>query len=137
MFTIGKIAAIAETSADSLRFYEREGLLSPHSKSQSGYRLYSEDALRRIRFIKQAQQCGFTLSEIRDLLTLKTRDSACCSDVRELAIEKKLQLEHKVQTLRTMSRALDELIDICINEDRPLEDCPILSALENAVSGHH
>ena len=137
MLTIGKIAAIAEISRDSLRFYEREGLLSPHAKSQSGYRLYSEDALRRIRFIKHAQQCGFTLSEIRDLLTLRTHDSACCSDVRSLAMEKKLQLENKIRTLRSMSQALDKLIEVCVNEDRPLDDCPILSALESAMSGPH
>ena len=137
MLTIGKVAALAETSADTLRFYEREGLLSPDSKGKNGYRLYGKDALRRLRFIKQAQQCGFSLSEIRDLLILKTSESGCCEDVRGLAIEKKLQLEHKAKTLQTMSKALDELIAMCAKEERPLDDCPILSALENAMTGRH
>lgn len=136
MRTIGKIAALADTSADTLRYYEKEGLLSPDSKSKGGYRLYGDDVLRRIRFIKQAQQCGFTLSEIRELLTLRARESACCKDVRGLAIEKKLQLEVKVRTLQNMSRALNELISIC-KEDQPLDDCPILSALESAVGARH
>jgi len=137
MLTIGKVATLAETSTDSLRFYEREGLLSPDSKGKNGYRLYGNDVLRRIRFIKHAQQCGFSLSEIRELLNLQARESACCKDVRELAIEKKLQLEGKARPLRTMSQALDELIAMGSLEERPLDDCPILSALETAMSGKH
>ena len=136
MLTIGKIATLANVSTDTLRYYEREGLLAPDSKSLSGYRLYGDDTLRRIRFIKQAQQCGFVLSEVRDLLTLKMQDSACCNDVRNLAITKKLQLEAKIKSLRIMSHALDELIAICVDEDKPVDTCPILSALENAMVQH-
>ncbi|HET8918774.1 MAG TPA: MerR family transcriptional regulator [Xanthobacteraceae bacterium] len=61
--TIGKIAALAQVSADTLRYYEREHLIAPAAKSPGGYRLYERDALRRIRFIKEAQQCGFNLAE--------------------------------------------------------------------------
>jgi len=69
--TIGKIASLAKVSADTLRYYEQERLVKPAAKSESGYRLYERDALQRIRFIKQAQQCGFSLAEIRALLTLR------------------------------------------------------------------
>jgi len=134
MLRIGKVAAAAAVSADTLRYYEREGLLAPEGKSQAGYRLYSQDSIRRVHFIKQAQRCGFTLSEIRALLDLTRRDSACCSDVRSLAIEKKLQLEAKIDALRTMSRALDEVVAMCVDDDQPLESCPILSALENGIA---
>ncbi|MGE0853205.1 MAG: MerR family transcriptional regulator [Hyphomicrobiaceae bacterium] len=82
MLTIGKLAALVHTSADTLRYYEEEGLISPADRSARGYRLYSQDSTRRIRFIKQAQQCGFTLAEIRDLLALRSSDRACCDDVR-------------------------------------------------------
>lgn len=134
MFTIGKLAALAEISTDALRYYEREGLIAPAGKSEGGYRLYDKDSARRIRFIKQAQQCGFTLAEILELLVLRSRDAACCGDVRKRAIEKKLQLETKIRTMKAMSRALDSLIADCANETHPVEECPILAALEQATA---
>ena len=134
MLTIGKVAALSNTSTDTLRFYEREGLLVPTSKTPGGYRLYGADAAQRIRFIKHAQQCGFALAEIREMLELRTQDSACCNDVRKLTIEKKLQVEYKIRALQTMSRALDALIATCTNEDRPVDECPILSALDSAIA---
>ena len=132
MFTIGKLAALAEVSTDTLRYYEREGLIEPTNRSGSGYRLYDKDSARRIHFIKQAQHCGFTLAEIRELLVLRSCDAACCGDVRKRAIEKKLQLEHKIRTMKSMSKALDRLIADCANETHPIEECTILSALEHA-----
>jgi len=132
MLTIGKLAALARVSPDALRYYEREKLIAPTAKSDGGYRLYDKDAVRRIRFIKQAQNCGFTLSEIGELLTLRGRSSACCGDVRKLAIEKKLQLESKIRAMKGMSKALDGLITECAEESYPIDDCPILSALDRA-----
>jgi MerR family Zn(II)-responsive transcriptional regulator of zntA len=130
--TIGKIAALAQVSADTLRYYERERLIAPAAKSAGGYRLYERDALRRIRFIKQAQQCGFTLTEIRALLALRGNTAACCRDVRRVALEKKLQLEAKVKAMKVMSKALTDLINECSADNRPLDDCPILASLERA-----
>ena len=132
--TIGKLAKRADVSADTLRFYEDEGLLMPAKKSGAGYRLYGEDAMRRLDFIKHAQQCGMTLSEIRQLLELKANDRACCSDVRGLAIQKKLQIEQKIKTMKAMSQALSNLIEICTAGDQPLDDCPILAALESSMA---
>ena len=77
MLTIGKLARAGAISTDALRYYEREGLLVPASKTGSGYRLYGEDAVRRVRFIQHAQACGFTLAEIRELLHLRQSNSAC------------------------------------------------------------
>ena len=132
MLTIGKLAAIAHVSPDALRYYEREKLIAPTAKSDGGYRLYDKGAVRRIRFIKQAQNCGFTLSEIGELLTLRSRSSACCGDVRKRAIEKKLQLESKIRAMKAMSKALDGLVAECTEESHPIDDCPILSALDRA-----
>lgn len=129
--TIGQVASAVNVSTDTLRYYEREGLIGPASKTIGGYRLYDSDAVRRVRFIKQAQQCGFTLTEIRSLLALRGHDAACCSDVRRVALEKKLQLEAKIKAMRAMSKALDSLIVTCTDESRPLDECPILAALEN------
>lgn len=133
MYTIGKVAARAGVSADTLRYYEKEHLIQPAAKTAAGYRLYNDEAIRRIHFIKQAQQCGFTLSDIKELLSLKHADSACCGDVRSLAIEKKLRIAHKLNVLQTMSRALDELIQQCDGGDDPTDACPILDALEHSL----
>lgn len=130
MVTIGKMASLMEISTDALRYYEREGLIQPTGKSPSGYRLYGNDSIRRIRFIKQAQQCGFTLAEIGELLILRASTSACCSDVRQVALEKKLQLEAKIKVMKSMSKALDHLIAECSNDHRPVDGCPILAAMD-------
>lgn len=132
MFTIGKLASQTSVSNDTLRFYEQEGLIEPAGKSPAGYRLYDKDSARRIRFIKHAQHCGFTLSEIRELLVLRVRDKACCGDVRTRAIEKKLQIESKILSMKAMSRALDQLIAECANEAQPVGECSIIAALERA-----
>lgn len=132
--TIGKLAGEVGVSVDAIRFYEREGLLRPARKTASGYRLYDAEAGRRIRFIKQAQHCGFSLAEIRELLDLRRRDDACCDDVRNVAIAKKLAIERKVRALQGMSAALSELIVRCTADGAPLDECPILVALETSVA---
>jgi len=128
--TIGKVASLFKVTADTLRYYEREGLISPTAKSSGGYRLYDDKAVRRVRFIKQAQHCGFTLTEIRDLLTLRGSNRARCRDIRRVALEKKLELEAKVKAMRSISKALDRLIAACGDGSRRVGDCPIVAALE-------
>ena len=135
MLTIGKLAILAEVSADTLRYYERENLLMPTAKSASGYRLYDRGVLRRIRFIKQAQQCGFTLAEIGALLTLRNQASARCGDVRKVAVEKQQQLDRKIRAMKAMSKALDALIADCAKPNYPLDACPIISAFDQANGG--
>ena len=134
MLTIGKLALSASVTVDTVRYYEKENLLAPTQKTAAGYRLYDDQALRRLHFIRQAQHCGFSLTEIGELLALKRSDGACCQDVRSVAIEKKLHLEHKIKALQTMSQALTELITICNDEARPLDECPILAALETSMA---
>jgi len=137
MLTIGKLAALAAISTDTLRYYEREGLIEPADRTESGYRLYDKDSARRLHFIKQAQHCGFTLTEIRDLLVLRSRDAACCGDVRTRAIEKKLQLELKIKAMKSMSKALDHLISECSDAAQPIGACTILAALERVTGQAH
>jgi len=132
MFTIGKLASLTSVSNDTLRYYEHEGLVEPAGKSPAGYRLYDKDSARRVRFIKHAQNCGFTLAEIRDLLVLRGCNKACCGDVRTRAVEKKLQIESKFRAMKAMSKALDQLIADCANETQPVNECTIIAALERA-----
>src|SRR5260370_14062297 len=133
MFTIGKLASLTRVSNDTLRYYEHEGLVEPAGKSPAGYRLYDKDSARRIRFIKHAQNCGFTLAEIRDLRVLRARDKACCGDIRARAVEKKLQIESKIRAMKAMSKALDQLIADIANETQPVNECTTIAALERAT----
>ncbi|MGQ0655334.1 MAG: heavy metal-responsive transcriptional regulator [Betaproteobacteria bacterium] len=133
MLTIGKVAERSQVTADSIRYYEREGLVRPAKKSEAGYRLYTEEAIRRIAFIKQAQECGFSLAEIRELLELRSTDQACCDDIYRVSVQKKLQLEHRIRALTAMSQALTRLIDMCSHDRKSLDECPILGALEAGV----
>jgi DNA-binding transcriptional MerR regulator len=127
--TIGELAALADVSANAVRFYERQGLMQVPDKTGSGYRIYDDGALGRLRFIKQAQHCGFTLAEIQALLQLRDEASSCCNDVRSMVIEKKLELEARIKAMRAMSKALDQLIADCSDDARPAGDCPILATL--------
>lgn len=128
MLTIGKLAAIARVTPDTLRYYEREGLIDPSGKSAGGYRLYGDDDVARLHFIRQAQECGFTLTEIRTLLSLRSRETACCGEVRALAEGKNRQLAVRIKVMRAMTRTLDRLITACDDTARPVGQCPILSA---------
>ena len=132
MFTIGKLASLTKVSSDTLRYYEDERLIKPARRSPAGYRLYDQDSARRIHFIKHAQACGFTLAEIRELLALRGRDRTSCGDVRKRAVEKKLQIEARIRAMKAMSKALDQLIADCANATRPVRDCTIMAALEQA-----
>lgn len=134
MLTIGKLARTAAVTVDAVRYYEKERLLAPTRKTAAGYRLFGPDAARRLHFIKHAQQCGFSLAEIRELLDLRARDRSCCRDVRAVAVAKRDELEAKIRALRTLARALDRLIEICRDDSAGLDSCPILGALETALA---
>jgi len=118
IYTIGKIAMQSAVSADTLRFYEKKGLITPKLRTASGYRLYTEDAVYRVRFIKQAQSYGFSLSDVSKLLTQINEGKCYCSDVYKLATERKLQVSYKLAELEAVSHALDILIENCKNGSR-------------------
>jgi MerR family Zn(II)-responsive transcriptional regulator of zntA len=109
MYTIGQLAKRAHVNTDSVRFYERQGLLSPGRKTSSGYRLYSDDALRRITFVKHAQRCGFSLAEIRELLQMRDGDLVHPNQVHRFVEEKRAEIEITIAALQSMSKYLTEL----------------------------
>lgn len=135
MVTIGKLAARCGVSADAIRFYEREGLLKARKRTPSGYRLFDDTDARRIAFIQYAQQCGFSLADVGQLLQVKSLEDGCCGDVRRVATEKRLALEQRIGTLTAMAGVLDRLIAACNDSSRPLEECPILAAMDRAGLG--
>src|ERR1700704_3723092 len=104
--TIGKLAGRSGVSAQTIRYYERNGLLPEPKRSTSGYRIYSDDAALRLNFIKQAQLLGFSLSEIQELLSLRMQQGATCADVRQRAYQKVAAVDKKIEDLQRLKGAL-------------------------------
>jgi len=131
--TIGEIARQATVGVETIRFYERRGLVErPLKPKGAGYRVYPEDVVKRVRFIRQAQEIGFSLREIQELLGLKADPSGCCVDVRERAISKLEEVRDKIDKLRRMGTALERLIGACPGRG-PVADCSILEALDDSA----
>lgn len=126
----GEVAAKAGVNVQTLRYYERRGLLREPTRRRSGYREYAPDAVRLIRFIKRAQELGFTLNEVEELLRLRSDDESACSEVRSAAETKIDDIEQKIRHLRAMKRALGVLAASCAREGAP-RHCPILEALDD------
>ena len=129
--TIGKLAKAVGVNIQTVRYYERRRLLSPMSRRPSGYRLYGDEALRRLHFIKNAQTLGFTLHEIAELLNLRVSSVARCGDVQRTAQAKLVQIAAKVRDLRALAHALQGLIQTC-RAGQPTDRCPIVKSLEGA-----
>ncbi len=127
--TVGEVAKRAAVHIETLRYYEREGLVARPPRSRSNYRLYPEETVRRVQFIKRAQQLGFSLKEIQELLALRAAPQAQCVDVRERAWTKIHEIEHKVRTLQAMHAALTQLVAACAGHGA-VTDCPILASLD-------
>lgn len=127
--TIGEVARRADVNVETLRYYERRGLLARPQRSASNYRIYAEGAVRRIRFIKRAQELGFSLREIVELLSLRASPRSGCADVLVQATTKIIDIDEKIKTLRSMRKALVKLAESCKGSG-PASECPILEALE-------
>ncbi|AMV19715.1 heavy metal-responsive transcriptional regulator [Planctomyces sp. SH-PL14] len=134
--TIGKLAQAADVGIETIRFYEREGLLTPQSRSRSGYRHYSDEAVARLRFIRMAKRLGFTLREIQSLLALRVDPRAKRSSLKAKALAKIADIETRIEELTQMKRALTPLVEACDGLG-PLEGCPILDALEHPTAPCH
>lgn len=131
---IGKLAAEADVNIQTLRYYERRGLLSAPERLASGYRVYGRDAVQRVRFVRRAQELGFTLQEISDLLTLWNDSAKSCRAVEGRARAVLERIDRKIADLRRMRRGLGQYVTAC--EQRPaLDECPLLRILGGPGAG--
>ena len=128
--TIGKIARLAGIGVETVRFYEKKGLINKPPRRGSGYRLYPEETVHQLRFIRRAKEIGFTLKEIKELLALKLDSETTCADIRRRAEMKIEDIEAKIRTLEKMSETLKKLTLACSGQG-PASECPILEAIED------
>ena len=128
-FTIGRLAQEVGINLETVRFYERRGLLPKPPRSSSGYRLFPADTARRLRFIKRAQELGFSLNEIRELLTLRMSARTTTNEIRKRTEAKIADIEGKIKTLDSMRKSLVKLALSC-GGCGPLSECPILESLD-------
>ena len=124
---IGKLAKNCGVNIDTIRYYERQDLLLPVERTKSGYRRYSNDSIKRLKFIRKSQGLGFTLQEIKNLLNLAEVENADCGDVRACAREKIAELEPRIADMLKIKKGLEELAAYCPGRGKPLSECSILA----------
>ena len=125
----GELARAAGVNVETIRYYERRGLIPEPERSRSGYRQYTPDTLARMRFIGQAKQMGFTLEEIRELLDLCVNRGSSCLVVKEKAERKITEIEGKIAYLKDMKQSLETIASQCSGKTA-IADCSIVRALE-------
>lgn len=128
--TVSKLARAADVGIETVRFYERRGLLEAPPRRPSGYRMYSHSAVTRIQFIRRAQKLGFTLNEIGELIEFDSRATGNCGDVRDRAVSKIAAVERKIADLVRMKAALETLLGKC-DGTRPIKECPVMDCLQD------
>ena len=127
--TIGEVAKQAAVCIDTLRYYERRGLVAKPPRTVSGYRAYPEETVQAVRFVKRAQELGFSLKEIKELMALRTKPGTKSAAVRERASAKLIDIDEKIRSLRAMRTTLAKLIDSC-SGCGPVATCSILESLD-------
>jgi DNA-binding transcriptional MerR regulator len=132
---IAEAAERAGVNPQTLRYYERRGLLRPAARRSSGYREYSADDVRRVRFVKRAQELGFSLDDIAALLALRSPQPARRERVRAVAEARLTDIDARIRDLQQMRRALGRLVRAC--HDHTTMECPIVEALEPAGGDRH
>ncbi len=127
--TIGQVARKAGVGVETVRFYEREGLIEQPPRRGNGYREYPVDTVRRIRFVVHAKELGFTLKEIVGLLSLRSRSAESCDSVKEQAEMKIADIEKRIRGLRRMKSTLRKLTRACERRE-PTAECPLMDVLD-------
>lgn len=133
LYTIGQLAKASDTSADTLRYYEQQSLISSQ-RSDNGYRQFSQTMVEQLHFIQQAKALGFSLAEIKTLLSLKNNQDATCQNVKALAQQKLQVIEEKIADLQNIHRMLSNVNDQCEGGADSVDHCNIMKSLEQQNS---
>ncbi len=130
---IGKLAKTTGVPVSTIRYYERAGLIDAPSRSDGNYRIYSQDAVERLRFIRASQAMGFTLEDIATLLKLHDGEDHLCDQVQEIITARLADVEARAKELRTTKRALSSYLNRCKSSGG--DHCELLNELVHAASG--
>jgi len=133
--TIGRLAKQVGLGIETVRFYERQGLIEPPPRTDSNYRIYPEEEVARLRFIKKAKSLGFTLNEIKELMFVRHDPHATKADIKSRTLAKIEDIEEKIGDLTRIKTALEHLASSCDGHGS-LEECPILKALDSDNNEH-
>ena len=128
--TRGELAKQAGVGIEAIRFYEKKALIPKPRRNESGYREYSPEDVKQIRFIKRAQELGFTLKEIKNLVELQATSKAMCADVQKRADKKYAEIEKRISDLKRMLRSLREISNCCSKGEPTRNNCSILECFE-------
>jgi len=128
-----EVATKAQVNVQTLRYYERRGLLAEPQRTSSGYRVYTPDAVQVVRFVKRAQQLGFTLDDMEDLLHLADGGPDSCQEAKAMARSRIADLQRRIEELAGMRDALARLVDTC-DQPRRKRECPILHDIQTAAT---
>ena len=129
LLSIGQLGKQAQVSVETIRYYEREGLIEKPQRTTSGYRQYPETMVRHLQFIQRAKDVGFTLRDIGELLRLKKTPGTSCTDIKLQALAKLDDVKQKITDLERIRDSLQDMVMRC-NTTADLSDCPILESLE-------
>jgi MerR family transcriptional regulator, copper efflux regulator len=126
--TIGQVATQAGLGIDTIRYYERRGLVPAPPRTDGGYRIYPAGTVARLRFIRRAKELGFSLKEIKELLDLRLDPAATCAEIKNQTETKIAQIEAKIADFQRMRQVLANLVNACRGRG-PVDECPILEAI--------
>lgn len=129
LLSIGQIAKKTKLTVETIRFYEKQGLIIPPQRSDAGYRQYQADTVKRVFFIRRAKEVGFTLKEIKELLFLRKKPGTSCTEIKLRSLEKIEEIDKKMQDLQKIKKALSLMVMRCSGSG-DLSECPILETLD-------
>ncbi|EPF6111277.1 Zn(2+)-responsive transcriptional regulator [Enterobacter cloacae] len=138
MYRIGELAKLANVTPDTIRYYEKQQMIDHEVRTEGGFRLYTNNDLQRLRFIRYARQLGFTLDSIRELLSIRIDPAHhTCQESKSIVQARLDEVEARIQELQTMQRSLQRLNDACCGTAHSSVYCSILEALEQGASGEN
>lgn len=128
-FTIGQLARQANCKTETVHYYEKSGLMPKPPRSEGGHRIYALGHAKRLKFIRRCRELGFSLDQIRTLLSFIDEPDHSCGEVKAVAMEQSREVEQKINDLLRLKRALDTMVKQCKGKNYPVEKCPIIDAL--------
>ena len=128
-FTIGQLSRLAEVNIETIRYYEKIGIMPNPPRNSSGYRIYSAPHLERLSFVRRSRELGFSQTEVRKLLTLVDEHTYTCAEVKEMTARQLSNVRDRIKDLRKMEKALAIMVSKCGGGDIP--ECPIVDTLSS------